>query len=303
VSAAEVADGGPPLELVRMFWEAFGLPIEDEHEPAFSEEEAEIFRRLHHMQDIWPPEIGLQVARVYGRLLARIAQTEVQLFRVYIEPKLRDDADPHATLAATRDAFAELLPVTGPLLLGVHRRWLEHHIAQEVVREVEEEEPRLPGSVSVCFLFCDLKDFTAFVSNRGDEAGVTAIDRFAEVISRERGPTVRFTKGLGDGYMLVYPDAATALDVGRRVIVAMRAPDMPTVHASAHAGRAIAREGDYFGGAVNLAARLLNAAGDDELVATAATAEEDESDCEWEPAGSVRVRGMRQGVEVMRARC
>jgi adenylate cyclase len=300
VSAAEVADGGPSLELVKMFWEAFGLPVEDEHEPAFTEEEAAIFRRLHEMQEIWPPEIGLQVARVYGRLLARIAQTEVQLFRVYIEPRLRSGSDPHAALAATRDAFAELLPVTGPLLLGVHRRWLEHHIAQEVVREAEEETTaRLPGSVSVCFLFCDLKDFTAFVSDRGDEAGVAAIDRFAEVISRERGPTVRFTKGLGDGYMLVYADVATALDVGRRVIAAMQDPELPSVHASAHAGMAIAREGDYFGSAVNLAARLLDAAGGGELVATATTAQDDPGHG-WEPAGSLRVRGVTDPVPIVR---
>ena len=149
------------------------------------------------MQETWPPEVGLQVARVYGRLLARIAQTEVQLFRLYIEPRLRDDDDPYASLAATRDAFAQLLPVTGPLLLGVHRRWLEHHIAQEVVREAETEAGGLPGSVTVCFLFCDLKDFTAFAAERGDQAAVTAIDRFAEVVSRERGPRGPLHQGPG----------------------------------------------------------------------------------------------------------
>jgi class 3 adenylate cyclase len=41
-----------------------------------------------------------------------------------------------------------------------------------------------------------------------------------------------------------------------------------SVHASVHVGTAIARDGDYFGGAVNLTARLLGAAGRDELVAT-----------------------------------
>ncbi len=303
VSARQISDaGGPPLAMMHMFWEAFGLPIDDDDEPAFTEEEARIFRLLYEMQDTWPPEVGLQVARVYGRLLARIAQTEVQLFRLYVEPRLRHDDDPYASLVATRDAFAELLPVTGPLLLGVHRRWLEHHIAQEVVREAETEAGGLPGAVTVCFLFCDLKDFTAFAAEHGDQAAVSAIDRFAEVISRERGREVRFTKGLGDGYMLVYADAPTALDVGRRVVAAMQEPALPSVHASAHLGTAIAREGDYFGGAVNLAARLLNVAEGDQLVATTSTAAADPDGGSWEPAGSVRVRGIKGSVDVVRQR-
>lgn len=235
VSANDVvARGGPPLVQIEGFWDAFGLPIDDPDEPRFSEEEAEIFLRLNEMQDVWPPEVGLQVARVYGRLLARIAQTEIQVFREYVQPRLRSDGDPVAAMLATRDAFAQLLPTTGPLLLGVHRRWV----------------------------------------------------------------------GLGDGYMLVYADGATALEVGRRVIAAMRASDadLPAIHCSAHTGTAIAREGDFFGGAVNLAARLLGAAGGDELVATEATVEAGGEAFDWDPAGSVGVRGVAEPVEVFRLR-
>lgn len=303
LSAADVAArGGPPLEEVRMFWEAFGLPIDDEHEPDFTEEEADIFMRLHEMRDVWPPEVGLQVARVYGRLLARIAQTEVQLFRLYVEPRLREGHDPLAALTATRDVFARLLPVSGPLILGVHRRWLEHHMAQEMVRAAESESGHLPGSVTVTFLFCDLKDFTAFAQDRGDGAAVAAIDHFAEVIARERGPEVRFVKALGDGYMLVYSDPAVAVAVGARVIEGMRALDAPPIHASVHTGTAIAREGDYFGSAVNLAARLLGAAGADDMVATAATVDAVGPAIAWDPAGSVGVRGMAEQVEIFRLR-
>jgi adenylate cyclase len=77
---------------------------------------------------------------------------------------------------------------------------------------------------------------------------------------------------------------------------------LPGVHSSAHTGRAIAREGDYFGGAVNLAARLLDAAAADELVATAATVEAGGEAFDWEPAGTVSVRGIEDPVEVFRLR-
>ena len=113
---------------------------------------------------------------------------------------------------------------------------------------------------------------------------------------------MRFTKGLGDGYMLVYADVPTALDVGRRIVRAMQDPELPSVHASAHQGTAISREGDYFGGAVNLAARLLNVAAGNQLVVTSPTAAADPDGGEWESAGSVRVRGVRGPVDVVRQR-
>lgn len=95
LSAADLAArGGPSLEEIRVFWGALGLPIDDEDEPRFSEEEADVFMRLHEMQDVWPVEVGVQVARVYGRLLARIAQTEVQVFRSYVEARATTSAAP-----------------------------------------------------------------------------------------------------------------------------------------------------------------------------------------------------------------
>lgn len=127
---------------------------------------------------------------------------------------------------------------------------------------------RLPGSVDVALLFCDLKDFTPYVDTEGDEAAVAAIDRFTDTVARERGESFRFMKSLGDGVMLSYGDAPEAVAAGARVIAGMRAEGMPRVHASVHNGVAITREGDYFGGAVNLAARLLVVAGPDELLAT-----------------------------------
>ena len=116
------------------------------------------------------------------------------------------------------------------------------------------------------------------------------IDRFADTVVRQRGPGFRFTKALGDGFMLVYGDAHAAVAAGGRVVDAMRGIDTPGVHASVHSGVALVREGDYFGSAVNLAARLLLAAERDQLVATRPVVEETGSTFTWEPAGTQRMR-------------
>lgn len=304
ITAREVAAGdGPEIHELQAFWEAFGLPFEDPDETLFTEQEAEAFRTLKANEDVWRPELGIQISRVYGRLLARIAQAELQIFRVFVQPEIAERGGGRmATLAASRDLFGQLLPVSGVLLLAVHRRWLEHHLAQEAVREVEVGGS-VPGAVDVSFLFCDLKNFTAFAECEGDEAAVAAIDTFAGVVTRERGREALFTKGLGDGYMFAYHHAYEAVAAGRRIIDCMRDTDAPGVHASAHRGVAVAREGDYFGGSVNLAARLLDAADGDELVATATTVSAAGAAFDWEEAGEVGVRGIDDPVPVFRLIC
>ncbi len=302
VSADDVAArGGPEPAELRAFWEAFGLPFDDPSEPMFTEQEAEAYLVLKENEDLWRPELAVQLSRVYGRMMARVAQAELQIFRVFVQRELEARGeDRKQVLATERDLFAKLLPVSGVLLLAVHRRWLEHYLAQEAVREAEGGAGSLPGTVDVSFLFVDLKGFTAFAQAEGDAAAVGAIDAFAAVVMHERGGEAQFTKALGDGFMLVYRHAYEAVAAGRRIIDAMRGTGAPGVHASAHRGVAIAREADYFGTSVNLAARLLDAAEGDELVATPAAVSAAGAAFSWEPAGEVRVRGLDEPVPVFK---
>jgi len=133
---------------------------------------------------------------------------------------------------------------------------------------------------------------------RGDEAAIIAIDRFFEVVAREQGEHGWFVKSLGDGAMLVYGDPVDAVAAGARVIAAMRSTSLPRVHASVHRGIAIARSGDFFGGCVNVAARLLAFAGPGELLATEEVVSECVGAFEWEPAGERMLRGLTAPVTV-----
>jgi adenylate cyclase len=295
--------GGLTLTELGALMEALGLPNPPSDQPAFTEEEAEAFVQLGRLRDVWPPEIALQVSRVYGRLLARIAQTEVDTFRVYVEPRLRaESGDPLGGMLAVQRAFAALLPLADPLLKGIHQRWLEYELAQAAVSEVESETGgRLPGAVDVAVLFVDLKDFTAYAETNGDAAAVAAIQRLLETVHHERGQP-RFQKTLGDGVMLCYSEAPAAVAAARRIMSAMRADAPPSVHASVHRGTAILREGDYFGSAVNVAARLLDTAAEHELVGTQPIADACGAEFEWEPRGPVQVRGVAQPLETFRLR-
>jgi adenylate cyclase len=291
LSAGEVAD----------MVQAFGLPRPADDQPIFTAEEARVFVELKELQELWPADVRIQVARAAGAMVAGIVRAELQAFQMYTEPHARKQgADAFAQLRAVQSAFARLLPLADPLLLGVHRRWVEHELAQRAVGAAESRAGTegLPGAVSVTFLFCDLKDFTAYVAACGDAAAIQAIDRFFEVVARERGERGEFVKSLGDGAMLVYADPAEAVAAGLRVIAGMRAPDLPGVHASVHRGVAVARSGDYFGGSVNLAARLLAFAECDELLATGEVAEACRTVFDWKAAGERTLRGVPAPVSV-----
>lgn len=301
--AAIESQGGLPVSEVALLMEAFGLPRPRAADSVFTPEEARVLVALRGLDELWPAELRLQTARVYGAMLAGIARAEAQAFQVYTEPHAREQGgDSAAYLRTIRSAFECLLPLADPLLLGVHRRWIEHELGQHAVSAAERSagSAGLPGSVEVTFLFCDLKDFTAYAESKGDAAAISAIDRFFEVVGHERGPGGQLVKTLGDGAMLVYDEPADAVAAGRRVVAAMRAPGLPGVHASVHRGVAIARSGDYFGGAVNLAARLLAVAGRDELLATEPVVNRCRGTFAWKPAGEHALRGVATPVAVYR---
>ena len=302
VSPAEIAShGGLAVDETAGLMEAFGLPRPGAADPVFTPEEARVLVALRELDALWPAELRMQTARVYGAMLAGIARAETQAFQVYTEPHVREEGgDTAAHLNALQCAFERLLPLADPLLLGVHRRWIEHELAQRAVSAAERTagSAGLPGSVEVTFLFCDLKDFTAYAERTGDAAAVSAVDRFFDLVARERGPTGQLVKTLGDGAMLVYDEPADAVAAGRRVIAAMRAPGLPGVHASVHRGMAIARSGDYFGCSVNLAARLLAVARKDELLATEEVVKRCRATFDWKPAGERTLRGVASAVAV-----
>jgi class 3 adenylate cyclase len=121
------------------------------------------------------------------------------------------------------------------------------------------------------FLFADLVGFTALTELHGDDAAAEVAIRFADDAARlAKDHGARVVKRLGDAVMIHSRDAAEALVLGARLKDGRRA-GMPRVHAGAHTGRAVERDGDWFGATVNLAARVSDAARGGELLVTEAT--------------------------------
>jgi adenylate cyclase len=299
ISAAEIeAGGGLSASEIQSDLRSLGLAPPGADEPYFTPEEAKVYRELGRLEEVWPRDVRHEASRVYGQSLGRIAQTELHLFRSRVEPTLREiTSSPLDALSAVRQALNWLLPLADPMLLGVHRRKLEHELTQAAIWEVETEagEP-MPATVEVSLLFCDLRHFTSYANRHGDAAAMRILDRLATAVDENLGEAGRLVKALGDGYLLAHPDPESAVASALAIGAAM-GMDAPALHAGLHHGRAVFREGDYYGRAVNLAARLLNRADADQLLATAGVVAVT-PDRPWRSLGEATLSGFPDPLEL-----
>lgn len=126
------------------------------------------------------------------------------------------------------------------------------------------------------FLFADLVGFTALTDSEGDDRAASVAVEFQrrahKVASRHGAEEV---KALGDAVMLRCPEARAAIQLGLRLINEVDAdPALPPVRVGIHSGSAVAREGDWFGRGVNVAARLCSVAGGGEVLVSEVTLED-----------------------------
>lgn len=125
------------------------------------------------------------------------------------------------------------------------------------------------------FLFADLAGFTALTEAHGDEHAADLVGEFSD---RVRGWLADGgggdAKTIGDAVMLRCPAAAGAVELGLKIVEEVYdLPGFPVVCVGMHFGSAVERDGDWFGAAVNLAARVSAAAGGGDVLLTEATRE------------------------------
>jgi class 3 adenylate cyclase/YHS domain-containing protein len=174
-----------------------------------------------------------------------------------------------------------------------------------VLEALGVEEPRgTRGRMTRAVLFVDLSSFTPLTHAMGDVTAAGILARFATHVrqtTRRHGGNV--VKQIGDGFMLVFSDAASAVSaaiaLNRRLC---QEPQFPAMHAGAHFGSVLYREGDYLGSTVNVAARLLNEAGPHEIVVTAELRREVGSltSPTLQPLGVRDIKGLSSPLELYR---
>ena len=156
------------------------------------------------------------------------------------------------------------------------------------------------------FLFADLAGFTALTEAHGDEHAVELAADFTDCI-RSLLPEYQAAevKTIGDAMMVCCEDPAGAIDLGLQIVEEIAArPQFPIVRVGMHTGPAIERDGDWFGGAVNVAARVSGAASGGEVLLTEATrlATGDLDSIELRARGEQRFKNVKEPIGLFLAR-
>jgi class 3 adenylate cyclase len=108
------------------------------------------------------------------------------------------------------------------------------------------------------FVFVDLVGFTAATERLGDEAAADLAREFRRsMCALSCRLNTRQIKSMGDGVMIWAHDPADAVVLAERTLheIGTRGDLLP-VRIGVHTGPAVRRGGDWYGGAVNVAARL-----------------------------------------------
>jgi adenylate cyclase len=243
----------------------------------------------------FPLAAFLQLVRVYAQSMRRIADAEVRLFHLYVHEPMIRDAIPELEMAEEMgELAADILPLAAPLTEYLHTRYLRFFMEQDVVGHMEADFGSMAGDlgqVTIALCFIDITGFTRFTEEEGDLEALDLVERFVETVESTLPPEATIVKTIGDEVMVVSPDAASLTEWAAGFLG--RFPERPQPRVGIHCGEAVYRDGDYFGGQVNLAHRVVSSAQAGELLVTDRVVEaiEDRDGLAFDPIGEVSLKG------------
>jgi adenylate cyclase len=151
-------------------------------------------------------------------------------------------------------------------------------------------------------VFADLCDYTRLTEQLGDDAAAemaVTLGAIATVVATRHGG--RVVKTLGDGAHLHFTDPRDAVNAALDLIELVRESGLPCARVGVNAGPMVEANGDYYGRAVNVAARIAAQTSPGAVfVGEAATTSAGEA-ARFELVGPMTLRGVSQAVTVYRA--
>jgi adenylate cyclase len=247
---------GMPLELTKRLWRALGFPDTADDDVMFTDFDIDALMTVNGMihMGFAAEDVAVQMARVIGSSMARIAEAEVQ-------------SAPNRQGELESKQLAELYALTaGGVVEGMAR--LLEYVWRRHLQAANRRAGLLRSSgggaeTSVAVGFADLVGFTALSQQVSEAALAEVVDRFEalayDVVAREGG---RVVKMIGDEVMFVVSDADRAVRIGVALAETYADDDrLSDVRVGIACGsQVLAREGDYYGPVVNRASRIVNIA-------------------------------------------
>jgi adenylate cyclase len=268
LTEAELAvRAGVPVETSERVWRAAGFPDPGPDARIFTEEEVDALRIFALAAEWLGEDTVLQVVRVIGSSMARVADAAIAAFLVNIGgPALAGDPGGLALARANTEAVTLLRSASGVM-------------DAIFLRHVEAlQRPVNPGDQSTQELtvgFADLVGSTALAQRLSIRDLGIALEEFDELTADVVvGAGGRVVKLIGDEVMYVATDPRAGCEIGLELAERLTDhPRLPPVRGGLAHGSVLTRDGDYFGPVVNLASRAIKLAAPGSVVAAAGLAE------------------------------
>lgn len=237
----------------------------------FTKDDVESFRAAKMTLDAGLPwKAIVEVTRVWGDAMRRVARTEVGTLENYVFKPASESNTSEA--AVRRDAVLSVLSqIVQPLLDSFHRQYLLKEAANGAMHDLLSASGTPPPAASEATIaFVDLTSFTMLAQIQGDQTAAEVLDRFdskvRSLVLRHDGSLV---KQIGDAFMLVFDESANAV----RFAIALTEStdtegDLLAPRIGIHAGPVVYQVGDYVGNTVNLASRVTTEAMPNEILVT-----------------------------------
>jgi len=249
------AGAGVSIEQARRLWRALGFPPVPDDQRFFTRSDVDMLRAASLLieQEGNDPKVLLQLTRVTGQSLARIAEAQIAAMSERLSSAFAGGVTPEAVALVQ-----SMLSGVEPFLSYVWRR----HLLASLRRLAAGTSTEGEEGHSIAVGFADLVGFTA-ISQQVDENQLAAmVDRFEELayehIPHDGG---RVIKMIGDEVMFAADAPADAARIALELARVYAGDDtLPDVRVGLAFGQVLSWQGDLFGPTVNLASRLVNIA-------------------------------------------
>jgi adenylate cyclase len=238
---------------VEHLWASFGFPAPaSDGAPHFTQADVDAFKVLAEVRSAASIDLAQtsSLTRVIGSATSRVAEAAVSS-----AASNNRDQDPAERAEQLVRTGAVTMPGVAELLDYAWRR----HLHATVTRGLAAADTGRAGAVpDLTVGFADLTGFTALSHQLSTAALEELVSRFAETVhstvSRGGG---RVVKMIGDEAMFVADDPEAGVRIGMELVANARSDRLLSeLKVGLATGPVLARDGDYFGAAVNLASRI-----------------------------------------------
>jgi adenylate cyclase len=293
---------GLPQDLAARLFDAWELPRPQPGQALRADDDELLALALPALEGFEGDETALlAAARQLGDSLRRLTESQVRLFHAHVEERLAAEGHPdHPWTDDLNQVAAVMMASLERTLVLLYRRHFEHYVLEVTVLRAEaaleraglaRRRPVRPPAIA----FLDLTGYTKLTEERGDRAAAELAGRLVEMVhefAHRRGG--RAVKLLGDGVMFHFPEPGQAVRCGLELVDRIPRVGLPQARVGLHSGPVVFQDGDYFGGTVNIAARITDYARPGEvLVSDQVVADTDRLEAvRFEPVGPVSLKGL-----------